>query len=72
MGYGKKGWFKTYITMMKNSFEYARNSKSRHDHWVARGFSLLFSIIMHIFTIVVFILLPLLIIALPIIFLLLH
>lgn len=58
MGYGKKGWFKTYITMMKNSFEYAKNSVSKHEHWVTRGLALLFAIIWYIFTIVIFILLP--------------
>lgn len=69
MGYGNKGWFKTYITMMANSFEYARNSASKHDVWIARAFSLLFSIIWYIFTIIVFIILPLAIIVVPIILL---
>ena len=72
MGYGKKGWFKTYITMMHNSFQYAKNSKRHHDHWIARAFSLLFSILMYIFTIAVFIIVPLLIIALPILYIVLH
>ncbi len=72
MGYGKKGWFKTYITMMRNSFQYAAHSKSRHNHWIARGFSLLFAIIWYIFTITVFIILPIAIITLPIIFLIFH
>lgn len=58
MGYGKKGWFKTYITMMQNSFNYASNSVSKHDSWIARGFSLLFAIIWYIVTIAIFIGIP--------------
>ena len=58
MGYGKKGWFKTYLTMIRNSFEYASNSVSKHDHWLARAFALLFAIIWYIVTIVVFIAIP--------------
>ena len=62
MGYGKKGWFKTYIKMMNNSFKYAANSVSKHDHWLARGFSLLFAIIWYIVTLAIFIGVPIAII----------
>ena len=58
MGYGKKGWLSTYFTMMRNSFEYASNSVSRHDHWIARAFALLFAIIWYIVTIAIFIVIP--------------
>ena len=58
MGYGNKGWFSTYIQMMCNSFNYASNSVSRRQHWIARAFSILFAIIWHIVTIVIFIGIP--------------
>ena len=69
MGYGKKGWFKTYWTMMCNSFKYASNSVSRHDHWISRGLSLLFAIVWYIFIIIVFIGVPLLLVSFLIVFL---
>lgn len=68
MGYGKKGWFSTYITMMKNSFEYASKSVTHHDKWITRGLSLLFAIIWYIFTIFVFIVVPILIVVAIILF----
>lgn len=66
MGYGKKGWFKTYITMMKNSFNYAKNvtTKIGKEKWYSRGLSLLFAILWHIFIFIVFIGLPILVVTL--------
>ena len=59
MGYGRRGWFKSYITMMKNSFQYASNSTTKHKHWIARAFALMFSIIWYIVTIAIFVIIPL-------------
>lgn len=69
MGYGKIGWFNTYINMMKNSFEYANNSVSNRDHWIARAFALLFALVWYVFTIVVFILVPLFLVYLGVVWL---
>lgn len=60
MGYGKKGWFKTYIQMMKNSFKYDHGKRGK---WHSRGLSLLFAIIWRIFVVVLFVIIPLFVIA---------
>ncbi|MBN2876139.1 MAG: hypothetical protein JXL85_00625 [Bacilli bacterium] len=67
MAYGKgdKGWFKTYVTAMKNSFKYAeRTVDTTHQKWITRGFAILFSLIWYLFTCVVFIVLPIMVIVL--------
>ena len=61
MGYGKKGWFKTYIDMIGYSFEYSRGLAT-NQKWIIRFFAQLFSVIWHIFVISVFIILPIFII----------
>jgi len=60
MGYGKKGWFLTYFTMMQNSFKYAANSGTAGEKWFTRGLALIFSLVWFVFTIFVFIGLPVL------------